>query len=117
MKTILILILSAWTCCAGVITESFIGRVAWRESKNNPNAVGRAGERGPWQMKPIAVRDVQARYGWKHTFQEATTTHARAYAEAYLIMMEAKLRSHYRRQPTEVEVYRSYNRGFRGATR
>lgn len=110
-------IVGAVKCRAGVVTDSFIQRVALRESGNNPKARGKAGERGPWQMKPIAVKDVQARYGWKHTFQEATTTHARAYAEAYLIMCEVRFLNHYKRNPSEVELYRVWNRGFRGATR
>lgn len=110
-------IVGAVKCRGGVVTESFLQRVALRESGGNPAARGKAGERGIYQMLPAAVKDVQARYGWRHSFKEATSKHARAYAEAYLIMQEGRLRAHYRRQPSEVEVYRSYNRGFGGATR
>lgn len=101
----------------GVVTTKFINWLSWQESRNNPKARGKAGERGTYQMKPIAVKDVQSRYGWKHTFQEATTTHARQYAEAYLIMCEVRFRNHYKRNPSEVELYRVWNRGFRGSFR
>jgi hypothetical protein len=115
MKPILLLILSGWCCAAGVVTESFIARVALRESGNNPLARGKAGELGTYQMKPVAVKDVQSRYGWRHSFKEATSTHARAYAEAYLIMCELRFKAHYKRQPSEGELYRIWNRGFLGS--
>ena len=110
-------ILGAEKCRAGVVTDSFIQRVALRESGNNPKARGKAGERSAYQLKRVAVQHVNEHFGWSHSFETATSKYARQYAEAYLIMMEAKLKAHYRRQPSEVEVYRSYNRGFRGATR
>lgn len=109
------LILCTEKCRAGVVTESFIQRVAMRESGNNPRARGKAGERSAYQLKRVAVQHVNQHFGWSHSFEVATTRYARQYAEAYLIMMEANLRSHYRRQPTEVEVYRAYNRGFAGS--
>lgn len=101
----------------GVVTESFLSRIALRESGNNPLARGKAGERGVYQMLPIAVADVNAWFGWNKSFREATTIFARQYAEAFLIMQESRLRKRLGRQPTEVEVYRAWNRGFRGATR
>lgn len=117
MKLALCISLIGLNCWGGVVTESFLARVALRESGGNPQARGKAGEAGIYQLKPIAVKDVQARYGWRHSFKEATSTFARQYAEAYLIMQETRLRARYKRNPTEQEVYRSYNRGFRGATR
>lgn len=96
---------------ASVVTEEFLDRVAWIESRNNPNAVGKAGERSAYQLTPKAVEHVRTERGWKHSFSEATKRHARAYARAYLIICERVLTKRLKRQPTQAEVYAAYNRG------
>lgn len=106
-------LLAATTKCHGasVVTEEFLDRVAWIESRNNPNAVGKAGERSAYQLTPKAVEHVRTERGWKHSFSEATKRHARAYARAYLIICEGVTARRIKRQPTQDEVYRAYNRG------
>lgn len=99
------------SCKASVVTEEFLDRVAWIESRNNPNAVGKAGERSTYQLTPKAVEHVRTTRGWKHSFSEATKRHARAYARAYLILCEQVTARRIKRQPTQDEVYRAYNRG------
>lgn len=96
---------------ASVVTEEFLNRVAWIESRNNPNAVGKAGERSELQLTPGAVRHVNETWDWNKSFHAATRYHARAYARAYLIICERALVKRLKRQPTQAEVYRAYNRG------
>lgn len=110
-------IVGAVRCRGGVVTDSFISRVIWKESRNNPKAVGKAGERGLGQLTRAAWRDVNAYFGWSATYEQAVTIYARQYVQGFLIMQEGRLRARYKRQPSEGEVYRAYNRGFRGATR
>ena len=96
---------------ASVVTEEFLDRVAWIESRNNPNAVGKAGERSAYQLTPGAVEHANKEREWDKTFAVATRYHARAYARAYLIICERVLTKRLKRQPTQAEVYRAYNRG------
>lgn len=110
-------IVGAVKCRGGVVTDSFISRVIWKESRNNPHAVGKAGERGVGQLTKAAWKDVNAYFGWSATYEQAVTIYARQYIQGFLLMQEGRLRARYKRQPSEAEVYRSYNRGFRGATR
>ena len=96
---------------ASVVTEEFLDRVAWIESRNNPNAIGKAGERSAYQLTPKAVEHANREREWDKTFAVATRYHARAYARAYLIICERVLTKRLKRQPTKDEVYRAYNRG------
>lgn len=99
------------SCKASVVTEEFLDRVAWIESRNNPNAVGKAGERSAYQLTPKAVIDAKKTLGRDDSFQVATKFHPRAYARHYLLLCERVLTKRLNRQPTQAEVYRAYNRG------
>lgn len=96
---------------ASVVTEEFLDRVAWRESRNNPHAVGSKGELSAYQLRPCAVQHVNQTRGWRFSFEAATRNHARAYARAYMMICEREMKQRLRRQPTQAEVYRAYNRG------
>lgn len=111
-------IVGAVKCRAGVVTESFINRVALRESGNNPKARGKAGEVGLMQIRKVALDDVNAKHGTKYTMKDLLDPVINKWVGArFLEIQEQRLQAHYRRQPTEVEVYRSYNRGFAGSKR
>lgn len=64
----LALMFAAKSCHAEPITKPFLHAVAMRESGNNPKAIGKAGERGPHQLKAVAVREVNRVTGtkWQH---------------------------------------------------
>lgn len=67
------LVILCGTKCHGAqpITREFLHRVAIRESGNNPNARGKAGEVGPHQLKAVAVAEVNRINGTKWKLSHA----------------------------------------------
>lgn len=81
----------------------------------NHRAVGRHGEIGAYQLKPIALRDVNKNFGWRYTVADLRDpSPARAVATAFLGLQERKLLGYLRRQPTQSEIYSAYRYGFAG---
>jgi hypothetical protein len=86
-----------------------------KESGMNHSAVGRAGEIGAWQVKPIALKDVNRHFGWRYTAADLRLeANASRIAAAYLMMQERRLRVLLRRQPSQFEIYGAYRLGFAG---
>ncbi len=111
---ILIMGVIAARCQGGVVTVELINSIAWVESRNNPSAIGRNGERGMWQMKPCAIEDVCARYGFD---ARLFPTHQRAFAQAYLVLTEIRLKKELWRDPIPQELWFAWNLGFSRAIR
>ena len=91
---------------ASVVTESLLDRVAWAESRNNPRATGRLGEVGAYQLRPIAIREVNRLTGSRYTIRDARTSTAREIARRYLIICERRTVN-----PTPARVYAKYKGG------
>lgn len=91
-----------------VITEAFLDWVAMVESGNNPNARGKLDELGAYQLRAIAVREVNRLTGsrWKHR-DALDPKKARIIARHYLLI--CSMRSAER---TRESIYRKY-RGLR----
>ena len=92
---------------ASVVTEALLDRVAWAESRNNPRAVGKLGEIGAYQLRPIAIREVNRLTGSRFTIADACTSKAREIARRYLLICESRVTA-----PTAERVYAKY-RGVR----
>ncbi len=105
------------SCAAGVVTIPFLDDIAWRESRNNPRAVGKAGELGAYQIRAVAVQEINKRLGWHCSHRQAAITHGRAYAQALCVLNEIELRKRLGRQPIQAEVYHAYQLGLSGAIR
>ncbi len=98
--------LSAWVMAALIFTllavaqrmrgscvdDALLNRVAWVESRNNPRAVGKLDERGAYQLRPIAIREVNRIHGTSYTIHDATTPKAREIARLYLLICESRCR-------------------------
>ena len=93
---------------ASVVTDALLDRVAWSESRNNPRAVGRLGEVGAYQLRPIAIREVNRIYGTRYHVADARNmVRSREIARRYLTICEARVNN-----PTPARVYAKY-RGVR----
>ena len=85
-----------------MVTDSLLDYVAWRESRNNPHAVGKANEIGAYQIKAIAVDEVNRIFGTRYTHADAIP-HGRDIARYYLLICESRVKN-----PTAERVYRKY---------
>lgn len=98
-----------------VVTPEFVQWVGMKESGMNHRAVGRHGEQGAWQIKPIALKDVNKNFGWRYTVSDLRDpSPARAVATAFLGLQERRLLGYLRRQPSTSEIYSAYRYGFAG---
>ena len=89
---------------ASVVTEALLDRVAWAESRNNPRAVGRLGEVGAYQLRPIAIREVNRICGTKYHVADARNmVRSREIARRYLLICESRVTV-----PTAARVYAKY---------
>ena len=88
---------------ASVVTEALLDRVAWAESRNNPRAVGKLGEIGIFQLRPIAIMEVNRLTGSRYTIADARTGRAREIARRYLLICESRVTN-----PTAERVYARY---------
>lgn len=104
--------ISVASCRGGVITEEFLDRISWKESRNNPQAIGSLHELGAFQLRAVSVEHVNNTYGWRFDHKAAALDHGRAYARAYLLILEREMISALGRQPSQPEVYNGYRLGF-----
>ena len=89
-----------------IITESFLDSIAWHESRNRDNVRGSAGERGRFQIRAVAVREVNRKFGWRVQHMDVVDpVIGQAVARAYCTILEDGLRRHLHRQPTQSEIY------------
>lgn len=95
--------LAGATARASVVDDALLNRVAWAESRNNPRAVGKLDERGAYQLRPIAIREVNRIHGTSYTIHDATTPKAREIARLYLLICESRCRV-----KTAANVYAKY---------
>lgn len=102
---------------ASVVTEQFLDGIAQRESRNNPAAIGRHGERGAYQLRPCAVQEVNNKMGWDYSHRVAAVKFGRVYAKAYCLYLERRLSNALGRSPTQPEVYNAYRLGPSGYIR
>lgn len=102
----------------GVVDEAFLDRLAWRESRGIATAVGRRGEKGMFQLRPIALAECRRVYGWRikdaDLFNPAI---ARAAARGYCLICEHYLTTHLGRSPTQAEIMDGYRLGPEGFCR
>ena len=116
MRLVFLLTLFACLTTSAQVSDSFMDRLEQRESGGR-NVAGRDGERGVCQMRRIAWADVN---NWRktkgypqHPFSAAwDPVINRAYARQFAEIQQRRLRAYLRREPTEAEIYRAFNRGF-----
>ena len=103
---------------AAVVTDAFLEAVAQIESSGGRYTIGDGGRaHGAWQMHIAAWKDTTAyrkQRGepvWNYS-QAHNTTVARLYARDYLTILENRLRTALKREPTPEMVYAAYNMGF-----
>ena len=103
---------------ASVVNDAFLEVVAQIESSGGRYTVGDGGRaHGAWQMHVAAWKDTTAyrkKRGepvWGYS-QAHNVTVARLYARDYLTLLENRLRTALRRDPTAEMVYAAYNMGF-----
>lgn len=82
--------------------------LAHMESKLNPNARGKNGERGLFQMSRRAWKEVWTATDWKYAFEPGINT---ATARWYLRHLERTLFAHSQKHPTTAELYCAWNLG------
>jgi len=89
---------------ASVVDDALLNRVAWVESRNNPRAVGKLGEIGMFQLRPIAIREVNRVFGTKYHIPDARKmVESREIARLYLLICESRCRV-----KTPANVYAKY---------
>lgn len=116
LVVVIALIALCQSCNGSVVTEEFLDRIAQRESGGKNSAIGKRGERGAYQIRQIALKDVNECFGWKVQHKEVHNAQVgRSVARAYLVVCERRLTLLLRRQPTQQELYRAYNRGVKGS--
>lgn len=87
-----------------VVDDALLNKVAWVESRNNPKAVGKLGEIGMFQLRPIAIREVNRVYGTKYHIRDARKmVESREIARLYLLICESRCRV-----KTPANVYARY---------
>jgi hypothetical protein len=103
---------------AGVVTDTFLEAVAQIESSGGRYNVGDGGRaHGAWQMHSAAWKDTSAyrrkrgEQVWSYSHAHNTTV-ARLYARDYLTILEDRLRTALKREPSAEMVYAAYNMGF-----
>jgi hypothetical protein len=103
---------------AGVVTDAFLEAVAQIESSGGRYNIGDGGRaHGAWQMHSAAWKDTSA-YRRKRGEQVWSYSHAhdpavaRLYARGYLTILEDRLRTTLKREPSAEMVYAAYNMGF-----
>lgn len=103
-SAILILSAIASKCHGSCVDDALLNRVAWAESRNNPRAVGKLGEIGMFQLRPIAIREVNRVNGMCFRLQDAKDpVKSREIARLYLLICESRCRV-----KTQASVYAKY---------
>lgn len=107
-----------YNATAGVVTLEFQSAVIQRESGWNPKAIGRHNERGLFQIKPSALKDLRKEYAWTVAdWQLMLPEINKACGQGYLVLTERRLRNKLGRPPTEWEVYQGFKLGVTGFMR
>ena len=76
-----------------MVDDALLNKVAWAESRNNPKAVGKLGEIGAYQLRPIAIREVNRVNGMCFRLQDARDlVKSREIARLYLLICESRCR-------------------------
>lgn len=119
MGWIFVIILTAVASCRG---EEFLVTLARVESGNNPNAVGRLGERGLYQFRETAWRQVntlRTRRGLPHLnyYLSKDPVVSRSFAVEYLRWLSNYYTTARRRSPSAAELYALWNLGPTGFKR
>ena len=112
-KQLLILLLSAGSCLAQV-TDSFLDRVSFIESSNNPKAIGDAGlARGMFQFHRAAWSDAQKISPLVGDYETGSMNpeRSRLAARAYLTHLAARFEKRTGRKPSQQELYAVWNCG------
>jgi len=92
------------------VGENFLDAVAMVESSNNAKAIGDGGKAtGAWQLHQAARIDARRYLGRDGTDREL--------ARAYFQWLQARFVKRYGKQPTRLELYQAYNRGFGNAAK
>ena len=94
------------TRCSGasVVDDALLNQIAWKESRNNPRAVGKVGEIGEFQLRGCAIREVNRVYGTRYKLADAwDRVKAREIARLYLLICETRVRV-----KTPESVYATY---------
>ena len=87
-----------------VVDDALLNQIAWKESRNNPRAVGRVGEIGEFQLRGCAIREVNRVYGTRYKLADAwDRVKAREIARLYLLICESRVRV-----KTPESVYATY---------
>ena len=94
MASLIFSALAAFSKCHGsCVDDALLNKVAWVESRNNPKAVGKLGEVGAYQLRPIAIREVNRVNGMCFQLQDARDpVKSREIARLYLLICESRCR-------------------------
>ena len=113
-KQLLIILLSAGSCLAQV-TDSFLDRVAFIESSNNPKAIGDGGlARGMFQFHRAAWTDAQRISPAIGDYETGSLCpqRSRLAAKSYLTHLENRFEKRTGRKPSQQELYAVWQCGF-----
>ena len=92
------------TTGASCVTDALLDRIAWIESRGNPKAIGQLGEIGIFQLRPIAIREVNRIHNTRFTVADARRPRtSRRIARLYLRICERRVSN-----PTPERVYAKY---------
>jgi hypothetical protein len=105
-----------------LVNDRYLDALAMIESGSNHTALGKAGERGAWQIKAAAwhyTSGLRRRRNLEiHPFSAAASSSvARAYARTLLDDHCARFENEHARKPTPDELYAIWNLGFDGFQR
>jgi len=122
MKTILTLLILASPAFGVEINGKLIFAFAKVESGMDDNAIGRAGERGAWQMGRAAWEDCNR---WRKANNLSTHRHCDAhhpswgyqYAHLYMAKLHGQLWKATGKEPTAGSLYAAWNCGLTGFKR
>lgn len=101
------------------VTDLFLGRIAWVESRCNPSAINFSSNAyGMYQIRALYLQDANMLLGTAYTLNDMLDpVKAEKVVRAYLGHWGAKFAKRNGRQPTEEELARIHNGGPRGAER
>lgn len=119
MKKILLLItLAAFayqvTVTSAEISDSLLDAIEFVESNGRVVSGDGGRSNGSFQLSRAAVKDVQQRTGWQHTYKTVTASRAisRQYAGEFLRLQSARFTRATKRKPTVGDLYALYNCGY-----
>lgn len=90
------------------LTDNLMWAIAEVESNHNPKAVGKAGERGLYQIMPTTWKDHANGWAWDDAFD---ATKNRIVAERYLVWIKDTLTKWSGNKPSDEQILAAYNGG------